>query len=98
MLNTIATQDASLFALDESDPTLQSPPAVLQCIGLLAAALSLYAGPVLNLSFLVDDVMENAKPLYWDAVIEAPIPLKVCKPPSCSGLTLPQSCLISHQL
>lgn len=35
------------------------------------------AGPVLNLSFLMDEVMEEVKPLYWDAVLDSPIPLKV---------------------
>ncbi len=34
-------------------------------------------GPVLNLSFLMDHVMELVKPLYWDAVLDSPIPLKV---------------------
>lgn len=34
-------------------------------------------GPVLNLSFLMDEVMEEVKPLYWDAVLDSPIPLKV---------------------
>ena len=35
------------------------------------------AGPVLNLSFLMDHVMEKVKPLFWDAVLDSPIPLKV---------------------
>ena len=35
------------------------------------------AGPVLNLSFLMDEVMEDVKPLFWDAVLDSPIPLKV---------------------
>ena len=35
------------------------------------------AGPVLNLSFLMDHVMEKVKPLLWDAVLDSPIPLKV---------------------
>ncbi|DBB06018.1 TPA: hypothetical protein ACH3X3_009994 [Trebouxia sp. C0006] len=34
-------------------------------------------GPVLNLSFLMDHVMERVKPLFWDAVLDSPIPLKV---------------------
>ncbi|KAA6416561.1 MAG: patatin-like phospholipase [Trebouxia sp. A1-2] len=33
-------------------------------------------GPVLNLSFLMDHVMEKVKPLFWDAVLDSPIPLK----------------------
>ena len=36
-------------------------------------------GPVLNLAFLMN-VMENVKPLNWDAVLDAAIPLKVIFP------------------
>lgn len=39
--------------------------------------MELTAGPVLNLRFFIDDVMERVKPLYWDAVLDAAIPLKV---------------------
>ncbi|KAK9806904.1 hypothetical protein WJX72_006985 [[Myrmecia] bisecta] len=34
-------------------------------------------GPVLNLKFLLDYVMEEVKPLDWEAVLRSPIPLKV---------------------
>lgn len=36
-----------------------------------------HQGPVLNLGFLIDDVMERVKPLFWDAVLDAAVPLKV---------------------
>lgn len=36
-----------------------------------------HAGPALDLTFLLNEVMENVKPLNWDAVIKSPIPLKV---------------------
>ena len=32
---------------------------------------------MLNLSFLIDYVMEEVKPLNWDGVLSSPIPLKV---------------------
>ncbi|KAK9825984.1 hypothetical protein WJX74_003239 [Apatococcus lobatus] len=35
------------------------------------------ADPVLNLNFLLDHVMEELKPLNWEAVIRSDIPLKV---------------------
>lgn len=35
------------------------------------------AAPALDLSYLLDYVMEEVKPLDWDAVIKSPIPLKV---------------------
>lgn len=46
---------------------------------------------MLNLSFLMDEVMEQVKPLYWDAVLDSPIPLKV--PCSAHDLTL---LIVSH--
>ncbi len=51
---------------------------------LLYASFSheMLAGPVLNLSFLMDHVMERVKPLFWDAVLDSPIPLKVFARPS----------------
>ena len=63
------------------------------------------AGPVLNLSFLIDDVMEGVKPLYWDSILEAPIPLKVgtALPPHTLLATLigaskePQMCFVQTQ-
>lgn len=60
--------------------------------------MELTAGPVLNLGFLIDDVMERVKPLYWDAVLDAAIPLKV--PAVAHGVTQPVSPLfsLSHQL
>lgn len=33
--------------------------------------------PVMNLDYLIDDVMHNVRPLNWDSVLESPIPLKV---------------------
>lgn len=33
--------------------------------------------PVLNLSFLIDHVMDSVHPLDWDAVLASPVPLKV---------------------
>ncbi|PSC75485.1 Patatin Phospholipase A2-related [Micractinium conductrix] len=33
--------------------------------------------PVLNLSFLIDEVMQDVLPLDWDAVLGSPVPLKV---------------------
>lgn len=33
--------------------------------------------PVMNLSLLLDEVMEHKKPLDWQAVVESPIPLKI---------------------
>lgn len=36
------------------------------------------AGPVLDLSFLIDHVMMDIKPLHWHKVIGSDIPLKVC--------------------
>ena len=35
------------------------------------------AGPVMNLEFLLDFVLEFVKPLDWQAVLDSPIPLKV---------------------
>ncbi len=35
------------------------------------------AEPVLDLSFLIDYVMEEVKPLRWDEVLASPIPLKI---------------------
>lgn len=48
----------------------------------------LSADPVLNLSFLIDYVMEEVKPLNWDAVLASPIPLKVPILPSGSSSRL----------
>ena len=58
------------------------------------------AGPVLNLSFLMDHVMEKVKPLLWDAVLDSPIPLKVL--PFRSPITwyrqlLPLHCMYGMQ-
>ena len=49
--------------------------------------VSLCVDPVLNLSFLIDYVMEEVKPLEWEAVLASPIPLKVRTPtvPSTQG-------------
>lgn len=33
--------------------------------------------PVLNLSFLIDHVMDSVHPLDWGAVLASPVPLKV---------------------
>lgn len=38
---------------------------------------SILAGPALDLSFLLDYVMNEIKPLDWQAVVDSPIPLKV---------------------
>jgi hypothetical protein len=35
------------------------------------------AGPVLDLSFLIDHVMMDIKPLHWGEVIRSDVPLKV---------------------
>jgi hypothetical protein len=35
------------------------------------------AGPVLDLSFLIDHVMMDIKPLHWGDVIASDVPLKV---------------------
>ena len=35
------------------------------------------AGPVLDLSFLIDHVMMDIKPLHWGDVISSDVPLKV---------------------
>ena len=35
------------------------------------------AEPVLDLSFLIDYVMEEVKPLRWEEVLASPIPLKI---------------------
>ncbi len=35
------------------------------------------AEPVLDLSFLIDYVMEEVKPLHWEEVLASPIPLKI---------------------
>ena len=35
------------------------------------------AGPALDLAFLLDEVMQRAKPLDWAAVLASPVPLKV---------------------
>ena len=35
----------------------------------------------------MDNVMEQVKPLYWDAVLDSPIPLKVLATPTCSMLS-----------
>ena len=34
-------------------------------------------GPALDLSYLLDYVMTEVKPLDWQAIIDSPIPLKV---------------------
>ena len=39
--------------------------------------LPLTAGPVLDLSFLIDHVMMDIKPLHWGDVICSDVPLKV---------------------
>ena len=47
-----------------------------------------FADPVLNLTFLLDHVMENLKPLKWEAVMRSNIPLKVKLPAlSCEDQT-----------
>lgn len=59
------------------------------------------AGPVLNLSFLMDHVMEKVKPLFWDAVLDSPIPLKVPAFPSLNAWSrqlLPFHCMHGMQL
>ena len=59
------------------------------------------AGPVLNLSFLMDHVMEKVKPLFWDAVLDSPIPLKVFAFPShnlWSWQLLPLHCMYGMPL
>ena len=55
-----------------------------------------FAGPVLNLSFLMDHVMEKVKPLFWDAVLDSPIPLKVLAFPSRNVWFLAAAAIILH--
>lgn len=43
----------------------------------LRRLLSRNAGPVMDLDFLLDDVMADVIPLDWDAVIRSQLPLKV---------------------
>jgi len=56
---------------------------------------TLRTGPVLDLSFLIDHVMMEIKPLHWQEVINSDIPLKVpaaldfCRLPSTSDITRP---------
>ena len=44
----------------------------------------------------MDEVMEQVKPLYWDAVLDSPIPLKVLHP--CLASCLPSCPLLGHLL
>ena len=44
------------------------------------------AGPVLDLSFLIDHVMMDIKPLHWGDVISSDVPLKVGEPLSMNRL------------
>ena len=43
----------------------------------LLTASACRAGPALDLAFLLDEVMQTAKPLDWAAVLASPVPLKV---------------------
>lgn len=39
-----------------------------------------FAGPALDLVYLLDYVMNEVKPLDWQAVVESPVPLKARLP------------------
>lgn len=65
---------------------------------------NLCTGPVLDLSFLIDHVMMEIKPLHWQEVIDSDIPLKVppaldfCRLPSKSDITRPDVYTVVHIL
>ena len=47
------------------------------------------AGPALDLAYLLDYVMEEVKPLQWQAVVDSAVPLKVSAPEICKPAISP---------
>ena len=66
---TFAGDVGPAWQLLQPPPGMQAPPPL--------DTLPPAAGPVMNLEFLLDFVLDFVKPLDWQAVLDSPIPLKV---------------------